>query len=39
MAKMPARSTAAPVLLVLLRQTSAMGGSIERDDTALAVVP
>jgi hypothetical protein len=32
-------STAAPVSLVLFRQTNSMGGSIDRDDMALAVVP
>ena len=38
-AKQPASRTAACVALVWLRHTSTIGGSIESEDTALAVVP
>src|SRR4051794_28522529 len=38
-AKRPQSETARCVSLVLLRQTSSIGGSIETEDIALAVVP
>src|SRR5580693_5336806 len=37
--KTPACATARPVSLVLFRQTRIMGGSIDSEETALAVVP